>query len=41
MSTDTNSNSGYFIDAESTSEMARLIHQDMIMTRKMGGPLAE
>jgi ubiquinone/menaquinone biosynthesis C-methylase UbiE len=41
MSTDANSNSGYFIDAESTSEMARLIHQDMIMTRKMGGPLAE
>jgi ubiquinone/menaquinone biosynthesis C-methylase UbiE len=37
----TNSDSGYFLDAESASEMARLIHQDMIMTRKMGGPLAE
>jgi len=37
----TNSDSGYFIDAESAPEMARLIQQDMAMTRKMGGPLAE
>ena len=37
----TNSGSGYFIDAESAPEMARLIQQDMAMTRKMGGPLAE
>lgn len=39
MSTD--SQQGYFLDAESASEMARLIHQDMVMTRKMGGVLAE
>jgi len=37
----TNSDSGYFLDAESAPEMARLIQQDMAMTRKMGGPLAE
>jgi len=37
----TNSDSGYFIDVESAPEMARLIQQDMAMTRKMGGPLAE
>ena len=37
----TNSESGYFLDAESVSEMARLIQQDMALTRKMGGPLAE
>ncbi|HYU72078.1 MAG TPA: class I SAM-dependent methyltransferase [Ktedonobacteraceae bacterium] len=37
----TNSQSDYFIDTESAAEMARLIQQDMMITRKMGGPLAE
>lgn len=32
---------GYFIDAESAAEMARLIQQDRAMTRKMGGALVE
>ncbi|HET9922320.1 MAG TPA: class I SAM-dependent methyltransferase [Ktedonobacteraceae bacterium] len=31
---------GYFIDAESASEMARLMHQDRLMTRSMDGPLS-
>ncbi len=30
----------YFFDAESTSEMVRLIEQDRTMTKAMGGPLA-
>lgn len=35
------SDKGYFLDAESAAEMARLIQQDRVMTRLMGGPLAE
>lgn len=38
MSTDSSSNDGsYVIDAESASEMARLMHQDHLMTERMGG----
>ena len=38
MSTDSSANEGsYVIDAESASEMARLMHQDHLMTERMGG----
>src|SRR5258708_3157755 len=32
---------GYVIDAENAAEMARLLLQDQLLTRAMGGPLAE
>lgn len=31
----------YFIDTESSAEMARLLNQDRIITKAMGGLLAE
>lgn len=31
----------YFIDAENAAEMARLVYQDQLLTRTMGGVLAE
>ena len=38
MSTGSSSNeNAYIIDAESASEMARLMHQDHLMTERMGG----
>lgn len=37
--TPSQSSSGYFIDAENAAEMARLINQDRITTRSMGGLL--
>lgn len=38
MSSNSSSNDGsYIIDAESASEMARLMHQDHLMTERMGG----
>ncbi|HZR42789.1 MAG TPA: class I SAM-dependent methyltransferase, partial [Ktedonobacteraceae bacterium] len=36
----TNVQHTYFFDPESASEMARLIEQDRMMTKAMGGPLA-
>ena len=31
----------YLLDAESPTELARLVNQDQMMTRAMGGPLSE
>ncbi|HEX6480796.1 MAG TPA: hypothetical protein VF043_18305 [Ktedonobacteraceae bacterium] len=31
----------YFIDAENAAEMARLVYQDQLLTRTMGGVLSE
>lgn len=35
------SDNTYVLDAENTAEMARLIQQDLLITRHMGGPLPE
>jgi len=41
MTTTPSDDNTYLLDAESPAELARLINQDQMMTRAMGGPLAE
>jgi SAM-dependent methyltransferase len=41
MTTSSSDDNTYLLDPESPTELARLINQDQIMTRAMGGPLAE
>src|SRR5689334_5681912 len=41
MDTPTSNQHTYILDPESPTELARLIHFDQVVTRAMGGPLAE
>lgn len=41
MTTSPDSSEGYIIDAESSAEMARLLEQDAMLTRQMGGLIPE